>query len=112
MLVERPTNSEETQVLNTKIRTKLAVLGTALTVLISTAATIAPNAYAQKNRGCNQACQLAIANCAQLQSGYNNDVNLIGYFSRIGEYAMSVNEAFAATNLHNAARGDGCAWAA
>jgi len=104
--------------LNSRIRTGLAVLGAALTVTISTAA-IAPNAYASRNIGCNAACQYAIGKqvvidtpCQQLQNAYNDHLILIGDWSSIGDYAGSVNAAVDATKLYNAAKADGCAWAA
>jgi hypothetical protein len=118
MLVEHTkTNSEETQMLTHKIRTTIAVLGAALTVTISTAA-IAPNAYASRNLGCNQACQYRIGKqvvidtpCQQLQDAYNANLTAIGDYSSAGLYADSVKAAFNATKLHDAAKADGCAWA-
>lgn len=104
--------------LNSKIRTGIAVLGAALTVTISTAA-VAPNAYASKNIGCNAACKNAIGKqvvidtpCDQLQNAYNASLTNIGDYSSAGFYADSVNAAFDATKLHDAAKADGCAWAA
>jgi hypothetical protein len=71
---------------NARVRTTIAVLGAALTVTISTAA-IAPNAYARKNNGCNQACQIRIGKnvvidtpCDQLQNTYNAELTAIGDF--------------------------------
>ena len=98
-----------------KIRRSIAVLGAALTVTISTAA-IAPSAYASKNVGCNAACKTAIGKqvvigtaCDNLQWEYNQQLRDIGDWSLVGEYSQSVNAAFNATKLYNAAKDDGCA---
>ena len=106
--------------LTSKIRTVIAVLGAALTVTISTAAVVAPNALASKNIGCNIACQQAIGKqlvigttpCADLNKAYNNALASIQWYSVAGDYASSVNSAFDATRLYNQAKDDGCGWAA
>lgn len=118
MLVEPAKPIGGDRVLNTKIRTGIATLGAVLSVTISTAA-IAPSAYASKNIGCNAACKTAIGKqvviatpCDNLQTAYNDQLRNIGDFSLAGYYADSVNAAFNATKLYNAAKDDGCAWAA